>query len=259
VLDHPLLSRDAASETRDGRSGLSVIVVGCDGSWTGPGGAGSGYVVASGTTCLLLDAGPGTFANLQQCIEPATIDAVIISHHHPDHWTDLYALTTHARFALGRQGIPVYAPAGLAERARLEDSPVIEWHEVTDGDTVQIGALACVFCRTDHSFETLAVRIDGGGRALGYSADTGPGWSLAELGTDLDLVLSEATYTVEHEGTAGHLSGRQAGEQARKAGARRLVVTHRWPTIDPSTLADEAQVAFGSAVEQAAIGKEFVL
>ncbi len=90
---------------------------------------------------------------------------------------------------------------------------------MTDGASVDIGALTCSFHRTDHEVETLAVRIDGGGRALGYSADTGPGWSLAELGIGLDLVLSEATYTVEHEGTAGHMSGRQAGEQAKKFGA----------------------------------------
>ena len=57
-------------------------------------------------------------------------------------------------------------------------------------------------------------RIDGGGRTLGYSADTGPGWSLAELGTGLDLVLCEATYTVDHEGTAApheRTPGRRAG------------------------------------------------
>ena len=105
---------------------------------------------------------------------------------------------------------------------------------MTDGDAVTIGALACSFRRTEHTFETLAVRVDGGGRTLGYSADTGPGFSLAELGTGLDLVLAEATYTFEHEGTADHMSGRQAGAQARRAGAKRLVVTHRWPTIDPA-------------------------
>ncbi len=240
-------------------SDLSIKVAGCDGSCAGPGGAGSGYVVASGGTHLLLDAGPGTFANLQHWIDPVTIDAVVISHHHPDHWTDLYAVATHARFALDRRGIPVYAPAKVAERAGLTDSAAFDWRVVTGGDRVRIGEFACSFRRTDHSFETLAVRIDGGNRSVGYSADTGPGWPLSELGIGLDLVLSEATYTVEHEGTAGHMSGRQAGEHARKASAQRLVITHRWPTIDPSTLLAEAEATFGARVEQAAIGKEFSL
>ena len=250
-------SDDADGDDPPGQ--LRLTVLGCDGSWPGPGGAGSGYLVAAAGTTLLVDAGPGTFANLQRCIDPATIDAVVVSHHHPDHWTDLYALVTHARFALGREGIPVYAPAGLDERAGLTDGSTVAWHEVTDGSTVEIGGLGCRFRRTDHSFETLAVRIDGAGRSLGYSADTGPAWGLEELGTDLDLVLCEATYTVDHEGTAGHMSGRQAGEQARRCGAQRLVLTHRWPTVDASAVAGEAESTFGSTVEQASIGKEFVL
>jgi ribonuclease BN (tRNA processing enzyme) len=216
-------------------------------------------VVTSGTTRVLMDAGPGTFANLQRYVDPASIDAVILSHQHPDHWTDLHSLATHRRLVMEGTPVPVYAPAGLAERARVEKSSVIAFHPVAHGGSVGIGSLTCMFHRTDHPVETLAVRIDGGGRALGYSADTGPDWSLAELGTGLDLVLSEATYTCDHEGTAQHMSGRQAGEQARMAGARRLVITHRWPTVSASALVAEAALAFGGSVEVAAIGKEFVL
>jgi ribonuclease BN (tRNA processing enzyme) len=238
---------------------LSLTVLGCDGSWTGPGGAGSGYLVHSGATTLLMEAGPGTFARLQQHLDPASIDAVFLSHHHPDHWTDLHPLVTHARYALGRERIPIYAPAGLGERTHLAHDAICEWLPVTDGDSAQLGDLGLAFHRTDHSFETLAVRVDGASRALGYSADTGPGWSLSELGTGLHLVLCEATYTIEHEGTAGHMSGRQAGDQARHAGAQRLVITHRWPTVDASVVAAEAVAAFGGPVEQAVIGKEFLL
>jgi ribonuclease BN (tRNA processing enzyme) len=238
---------------------LSVLVLGCDGSWPGPGGAGSGYLVRTPTTTLLLDAGPGTFANLQRLADPASLDAIVISHHHPDHWTDLYGLATHARFFSGRTGIPVFAPAGLDRRAHLEDKPVLDWRTVADGQHIQVGDLTCGFHRTEHAGETLAARIDGGGRSLGYSADSGPGWPLAELGSDLDLVLCEATYTTDYEGTAGHMSGRQAGEQATRAGAGRLVVTHRWPTIEAAAVVAEAEVTFGDHVEPAAIGKEFNL
>ena len=136
---------------------------------------------------------------------------------------------------------------------------MLAWHEVTDGDRAGIGEASCAFHRTDHVEETLAVRIDGADRALGYSADTGPNWSPDVLGTGLDLLVCEATYTADHEGTAGHLSGRQAGAAARAAGARRLVITHRWPTVAARAVADEAEAAFGGPVEQAAIGKEFTL
>ena len=234
-------------------------VLGCDGSWAGPAGAGSGYLVSSGGTHLVVDLGPGTFANLQSILDPALVGAVVITHRHPDHWTDLYSLVTHAEFALHRESIPVYAPAELADRTGLASSPVIDWHRVAEGDSARIGAISLSFHRTDHGVETLAVRIDGAGRALGYSADTGPNWSLSELGTGLDLALCEASYTVDREGTAGHMSGRQAGAQAFEAGARRLVLTHRWPTVSAAAVAAEAAATFGGVVEQAEIGKEFVL
>ncbi len=242
-----------------GPARLSLRILGCDGSWTGPGGAGSGYLVSAGGTHLVVDLGPGTFANLQLHLDPALVAAVVISHRHPDHWTDLYSLATHARFALRRESVPVYAPSDLGSRTGLTGSSALDWRPVSDGDAAHVGALGLSFHRTDHAVETLAVRVEGAGRALGYSADTGTRWSLTELGTDLDLVLCEASYTVDHEGTLGHMSGRQAGEQAARAGARRLVLTHRWPTIAASTVRAEAEAAFGKPVEQAIIGKEFIL
>ena len=238
---------------------LGLTVLGCDGSWAGPGGAGSGYVVASGGTRVVVDTGPGTFSRLQQEVDPAAIDAVVISHHHPDHWSDLLMIDAHARWALHRSGIPVYAPAGVAERAGLSGSASFDWRPVTGGDSITVGALGITFRRTDHSFETLAVRIDGPVSALGYSADTGPGWPLADLGSGLDLVLCEATYTTEHEGTARHMSGRQAGRQARQARARRLVLTHRWPTVEASAVGAEARAEFDGPVEHAEPGKGFEL
>jgi ribonuclease BN (tRNA processing enzyme) len=239
---------------------LTLTVLGCDGSWPGPGGAGSGYLVASPSSRVLIDVGPGTFANLQLRRDPASIDAVIVTHAHTDHWTDLYCLDAHARFALGRTGIPLIGPGELRDRApELVERTTFDWRPVAGGDVVEVGDLRCSFRRTDHPVETLAVRVEGSGRALGYSADSGPRWELADLGTDLDLALCEATYTAEHEGTMAHLSGRQAGNQAREAGAHRLVITHRWPTVDEAVVGAEARAAFGAPVEQASIGAEFVL
>ncbi len=240
---------------------FTLTVLGCDGSWPGPGGAGSGYLVRVGDTALVLDAGPGTFATLQQVIDPAEVDAVVVTHRHHDHWTDLFAMDAQAQFGTRRRRspLPVYAPAGVAELAGSEATSMLDWREVTHGDRAGVGELSCAFHRTDHVEETLAVRIDGAGRALGYSADTGPGWSVDELGIGLDLLLCEATYTAEHEGTAGHLSARQAGTAARAAGVRRLVLTHRWPTVAADAVANEAGDAFGAPVEQATIGREFEL
>ena len=211
--------------------GLSVTVLGCSGSYPGRGSACSGYLVDDGRTRIWLDAGSGTLANLQHHLALDQLDAVVISHGHPDHWSDLEGWNIVLQHFLDRRAFPVYAPSGLKEQT-YDGMPNVAWMDVADSDRVPIGTLEATFSRTDHGPETLAVRVDAGDRSFGYSADTGPAWSLEALGGGLDLALCEASVPADQEGKMQHLSARQAGEQAKAAGAGRLVLTHLWPTLD---------------------------
>ena len=236
--------------------GLTLTVLGCSGSFPGPGSACSGYLVDDGTTRVWLDAGSGTLANLQRHVALHEVDAVVLSHEHPDHWSDLEGWNIVLRHFLDRTGFPVYAPAGLNNRT-YEAMPDVAWNDVADGDRVPVGTLEFTFSRTDHGPETLGARVDAGGRSLGYSADTGPGWSLEALGDGLDLALCEATVPADQEGQMQHLSAGQAGASAKAAGAARLVLTHLWPTIDPVRAQDEGAAAFGAPVELATVGARY--
>ncbi len=236
--------------------GLSVTVLGCSGSYPGRGSACSGYLVDDGTTRIWLDAGSGTLANLQHHLALDQVDAIFISHEHPDHWSDLEGWNIVLRYFLDRSAFPVYAPSGLKDQT-YDGMPNVAWAEVADGDRVRIGTIEGTFSQTDHGRETLAVRVDAGGRSLGYSADTGPGWSLEALGAGLDLALCEATVPTDQEGTMQHLSARQAGEQAKAAGVARLVLTHLWPTLDADRAREEGAAAFGGPVEVAAVGARY--
>ena len=242
---------------------MRLTVLGCCGSYPGAGGACSGYLVEDDATDtrVWLDAGSGTLANLQRHLgDLGALTAVVISHEHPDHWTDLEGFHNVLRFVLRRQQFPVYAPVGVRERTYDDMAPWIEWHDIGDGDRATVGGLGLTFSRTDHGPETLAVRLDSAaGLSLGYSADTGPGWSLDELGDGLDLALCEATVPQDLEGEMQHLSARQAGESARAAGVRRLVLTHLWPTLDPETSRAEGTAAFGKPVHVAAAGRSWDL
>jgi ribonuclease BN (tRNA processing enzyme) len=238
---------------------LKVTVLGCCGSYPGLGGACSGYLLDDGTTRLWLDAGSGTLANLQRHCALESVDVLVLSHEHPDHWADVEGWTIALRHLSAPRGIPVYAPAGLRERTYHPSEPFLDWHVVADGDRVSAGTMALSFSRTDHPVETLAVRVEAGGTAVGYSSDTGPGWSLEALEPGLDLAVCEATVPSTEEGKMQHLSARQAGASARAAGAGRLVLTHFWPTLDLEQAAAEGSEAFGAPVEMASTNATFVV
>jgi len=242
---------------------LTVTVLGSSGSYAGPGGACSGYLVRGGGVNVLVDLGPGSLANLQEHLGIESIDAVVLSHRHPDHWVDLSGLATAWKYVFHREGLPVYGSDDTRETADallhgLE--PTIAWSTIRDGGHARIGDLQFDFASTEHYVETLAVRIATDGLALGYSADTGPGWSIRELGPSLDLALCEATTLADGEGDGVlHLSARQAGAMCRDAGAARLVLTHFLPGVDRAASQAEGSAAYGAAVEVAVEHATFTL
>jgi ribonuclease BN (tRNA processing enzyme) len=239
---------------------FSITVLGTDGSYPGPGGACSGYLLRAAGFSTWMDAGSGTMANLQTHIALADLGAVVVSHSHPDHWSDLEGLYIAMRYFVGRQGLPVYAPEGLRDLMRGENPDgTLDWRVVGDGESARVGPARWNWSRTDHPVETLAARVEVGDRALAYSADTGPAWELRQLGGGIQMALVEASLSLEAEGSIQHLSARQAGATAAAAGAERLIITHLTPPIDRGVAREEAAAAFGGDVQVAEVGKTWVI
>lgn len=243
-------------------SGLTVTVLGCDASYSGPGGNCSGYLVRSADdTVVWLDAGPGTLSEVQRHVDLEEIDAVVLTHEHPDHWLDLVPTVTALRYYVPRGPLPAFGTAGT--RARLnatcdEMDEALVWTTIGGSATLAIGGQRWRFSQTDHYVETLAVRVEFEGRSIVYSSDTGPGWTVADLGP-ADLVICEATFLADKE-PAGilHLSARQAGASARGV-TPRLVLTHRDPRLQPEPHVAEAAEAFGAVPEVATVGAVFAV
>lgn len=235
---------------------MDLTVLGASGSYGAPpAGACSGYLVQSGDTSVWLDCGNGTYPVLQEHLAVEDLTAVVITHQHPDHCVDLYGLHVHARYGLELADLPVYAPVGVRDTlASLVSNwgNTFAWNAVDDGDTVAIGDLHLGFSRTDHPVPTLAVEARSEDSRLVYTSDTGPRWSVGEFAPGADLVLSEASYLHADRPTIVHISARQAGEAARAADTRRLMLTHLWPGIDPAAAVAEATEAFGDRVSLAA-------
>jgi ribonuclease BN (tRNA processing enzyme) len=240
---------------------VRVTVLGASGSYPSPGGACSGYLVEGAGTKLWVDAGSGTFANLQRHVpDLAALDGIILSHAHPDHWADVLGYQVVVRYIHKRKGVPVFGPADLhvlLEAVHGPTGPHLDWRSISDGLTAQVGGLRLTFSRTQHQGETYAVRIDADGVSIGYSADTGSGWALSALGPGLDLALCEATLEPEDVDSMPHLTAAQAGASAKEAGVRRLVLTHFQPGIDRDRAQELGTEAFGAPVEIATEGACF--
>ncbi|MBN2622032.1 MAG: MBL fold metallo-hydrolase, partial [Acidimicrobiales bacterium] len=86
------------------RDDLTVTVLGSSGTYAGPGEACSGYLVRSPGATVVVDLGSGTLANLQHHVELGAVDAVVLTHEHPDHWLDLPLLRNALRYVLGIEG-----------------------------------------------------------------------------------------------------------------------------------------------------------
>jgi len=241
--------------------GLGITVLGSSGTWPSATSGCSGYLVEDGAHRVWIDCGPGSFTALQQHCELRDVDAIVITHEHPDHCGELPVIRNAMLYGLHVERMPFYAPRGVL--ALLETlvgsrgiTPSFQPKMIGDRSVARIGGMKLGFSRTDHPVETLAVRIESEldpGKVLVYSSDTGPGWSVGALGDDITLALVEATFLEADTGesTAVHRTAAFTGEDARAAGVERLVLTHITPNGDPEAHRAEAAASFRGEVELA--------
>lgn len=237
---------------------MRLTVLGCAGTFPGPASGCSSYLVEQDGFRLLLDVGPGAIGALQRCGGLLDVDAALVSHLHADHCLDLvpyaYARRYHPRHR--PPPLPVYGPPRTAGRIcasfdvpppdRLES--VYDWRVTTAGRT-EIGPFTVDLARVNHPVECHGVRLSAAGRSLVYSADTGHSDNLVGLATDSDLFLCEASFLEGGDNPPGvHLTGRQAGQHATRAGAQRLLLTHLVPWGDEARTLAEASAAYDGEV-----------
>ncbi|SFS86435.1 MBL fold metallo-hydrolase [Saccharopolyspora flava] len=222
----------------------SVTVLGSCGAFPEAGRACSGFAVDWDGFRLVLDLGYGTLPRLFGHWPDGRVDAVVITHEHPDHCVDLHALFR-ARFYTGGPRLPLHCPPGVLERlGGLE--PDVDLRDVFDvhplPGTHRVGPFELTGLALPHFVPNAGVRLRAGDRVLAYTGDTGPDPALADLGRDADLFIVDAT---DRPGSSrGLLTAREAGAWARRAGARRLMLTHFWPGNDRNAALAAARSEF---------------
>jgi len=249
---------------------MRLTVLGASPACQNPGGACSGYLLEQDGVALLIDCGSGVVGRLQQYIAPEKLQAVLISHMHADHTMDLIPYRYYLYFTGEGQHIPrpnLYLPPGGHERllglSRLQDPSTAFFTDtfaVQEYDplaTLAVGPFSISFVPVHHIPHTYGIRIIGDA-CLAFSADSGPCDALATVAQGSDLFLCECANS-EHSDFPFHLTSRQAGAVAQQAGARRLLLTHRWWVYGQDAAVSEAQEQFTGPVALAREDMQIVI
>jgi ribonuclease BN (tRNA processing enzyme) len=264
---------------------VRLTVLGCSGSVPGPDSPSSSYLVQHDGFSLVLDMGSGAFGALQRHIAPQDVDAIVLSHLHPDHCIDIAAYEVallhgppHRRSA----PLPIFAPEGARDRlaagaradTRMAPNPremsVFSFETIGASSPSELGAnppdrdvgpFRLTFARVAHPVPTFAVRVAvPAGPSLVYSGDTGQSDALVALAAGTDLLLCESAFVTGGPVVAGmHLTGRQAGEHAARAEARQLVITHVPPWYSVPGAVAEASQTFSGPIKGAVGGAVYQL
>jgi ribonuclease BN (tRNA processing enzyme) len=219
--------------------------------------AGAAYLVTHGDTSLLLDLGHGSFSRIFRDQRPEDLDAVVISHLHPDHFVDLVPMRHYLRYEFQPpRRMRVLGPSGLDARLdALHAEPGFSAQaldtEVLGETTRTIGELTLESRKVWHTDESYAFRVAIAGSdapGLVYSGDCGSPDDLAPLIHPGDALLIEVAFGVG-PGPAGvpHLTGEQVGRLAAATQPGRVLLTHILLARDPEgTLAAVTALYDGS-------------
>jgi len=252
---------------------VKLTVVGMSGSYPGPDSAASCYLVEQEhhgrVFRLLLDLGSGALGALQRHVRLEQVDAVLLSHLHADHCLDLCGYYVVRRYGANAPlpRIPVYGPEGTADRmARAYDlEPNPGMNEEFDFRTFPagpfpVGPFVVRTARVAHPVPAYALRLEADGSVLAYSGDTGACDALVDIAERADLLLCEASFVEAPDNPPDlHLTGREAGEHAARAGVGRLVLTHIPPHIDGKQVFREAESAFAGGLDVARAGATYTV
>ena len=213
-------------------------------------------LIRAGGINIVIDLGPGILRRLnEEGFDYQEIDAILLSHLHPDHTSDLwpyYLATRWAGFERAQE-VALVASQGYEPLAQGLEAAYGHWVtprpglmdyrlldparpnrlEMAPGLVLLTGPVA-------HTPDSMALRLEAGGRAVVYSGDTGPTPHLSRLAQGADLLIIESSLP---EGTdkTGHLTPSLAGRIGAEAGAKKVVLTHFFPEADQADPLTPAQ------------------
>ena len=232
-----------------------------------PDSSGAAYLVRHGDSAIVLDLGQGSFPRLARAMEPSRLDAVVVSHLHPDHFIDLVPLRHYLRWEFDPiRRMRVVAPGGLGGRLDALHAEAGFTAAALDLETLEPGerrlaALTLEARRVTHTDDSYGFRVsvgDGAGPGLVYSGDCGRGEDLDRLVRPGDALLCEVSFGAGPVPVdAMHLDGPAVGALAARTGAGRALLTHLQMGFDPVAAIASVRGVFDGAIDLVVPGDRF--
>ncbi|MBS4188793.1 MBL fold metallo-hydrolase [Bacillus sp. FJAT-49705] len=211
---------------------MKLTVIGCWGGFPKPDEASSGYLLEHNGYRLLIDFGSGVLSKMQKILQPEEIDAVIVSHYHPDHIADIGVLQ-HARLIQGILGkeiesLPIYGHSqDEIEFSKLSYKNITKGMAYQPDQTLTIGPFEVQFLQTDHPVPCYAMRIEAEGKSIVYTSDTSYKEEFIPFSEGTDLLVCECNFYGNQNGkSVGHMTSFDAGKLANKAKVKHMLLTH---------------------------------
>ncbi len=242
---------------------MQLTVLGCFGPYPPAGGCCSGYLLQEDNCNLLIDCGNGVLSRLQLQLDYKKLNAVILSHLHADHYSDImimrYGLEISFQQGERLEPLPLYAP--VQPETEFERLPYKNAYRVSvlePGQTLQIGPFTILAREGIHAIPSMAFRIRTASGIFVYSGDTEFDSGLEQFASGADFFLCEANFLEAdiENGAPNHLSSAQAAQIAAAAGVKKLYLTHHHPERELEQYLAEAKKIFPE-VEAAREGETY--
>ena len=254
---------------------MKLTVVGCSGSFAGPDSPASCYLLQAQhegrTWNVALDIGAGALGALQRHIDPRDLDAIFLSHLHPDHCIDLCGLYVVQKYHPDGPSDPlvVYGPIGtkkrMSEAYGLDDMNAMDtefdYRDHVDRQPITVGPFTVTPYAVKHPIEAYGFRVEADGAVLAYTGDTDECDALIPLMKGADLVLADSAFVEGRDTISGiHMNGGQCAQMANRAGGvGRLMLTHMPAWNDKELCRAQAAAYWDGEVELAEPGKAYEL
>ena len=232
---------------------MKLTVLGRSGGFPAAGGATSGYLLEIDGSYILIDCGSGVLANLFRFIQLEELAAIILTHLHYDHISDIqvlkYAIDLSRKHGRDIRPIPVFAPATpeLVVDSLQGDGDLIIG-QITNGMAVPLFGATVRFYLMEHPVETYGLSIEKAGRKLALTADTVPCANLQPLLQNADLAVMDAG-SIERLRLPRmmHVTAAECATLAAAGNVQQLLLSHLLPLLDPAEILAEAAQIYPAA------------